>query len=329
VRYRVKDPDGLVRDSVLAITVLSGTPVIDSLRPGTTWINDDSTYTIYARDNNGTIQKWFRDLDNNGVWDDSANVNTFSAHFNSAGNKVVRVGVRDEDSTMAVATYPINVHLGMPRVWNAQGDTLFVVCPEGGADVSLHINSFDTNGTVQKYYWDFNAVNGLDTNVTPTYKTDVDSITKAIDPGTVNVGYRMAIFGKDDDGNVAGDTMWLYPDAPPPAPTFFKDSTFADTTVLKWEAIHDVHDNLKTQVQIFIRQGTNGEPNIPLFTGTLPSLDDARFGSQTVGGVPCYNYKFKCSFAGAGRWRVVLQDARGSKTMGPGFSGDPASFVAP
>ncbi len=52
---RVKDNDGLVKDSIVSITVKAGVPVIDSIAPDTVWVVDTNEYRFAVRDTNGTV----------------------------------------------------------------------------------------------------------------------------------------------------------------------------------------------------------------------------------------------------------------------------------
>jgi hypothetical protein len=328
VSVYVKDNDNLNSDTLHdTVVVRLAAPVIDSMHVlATIWINDTNTYQIFARDTNGTIVKYYFDWTNTGTWQDSGtNATILGGHFSTAGVKTIRFGVLDNDTLLTIETKQVTVHLGAPHIWNPGGDTMFVVCPANGGNIKLGISSYDSSGTIQQYYWNFFGP-PYDTIVDPQYKTTIDSVLYSVSQPAVNVAQKIAVFGKDDDGNVGGDTMWLLPDAPPLAPTFFNQGTSSDSVIFKWEKKQDAHDGLKTKLQIYIIQGTSGTPATPLFSGTLPTLDDPRLGSENVGGIQCYTYKFKCSFSGAGRWSVMLQDARGSQTLGnPSIS----SFVAP
>jgi len=56
----------------------------------------------------------------------------------------------------------------------------------------------------------------------------------------------MAVFGKDDDGNVSGDTFWLFPDARRPAPTI-NAVAGTDSVMIYWLG-KDVKDGNMTQL---------------------------------------------------------------------------------
>jgi hypothetical protein len=326
IRFRVKDPDGLVKDSVYSVTVKAGAPTVNDLRPIQTWINDDSTYTVTASDINGTILKYYYDWNNDGVWDDSSVTNSKTKAFSTSGTTTVKVGVMDDDSLIVSSQFTINVRLGMPRVWNPQGDTMFVVCPTGGGDVTLKVNSFDTNGTVVKYYWDFNSANGLDTNVTAQYKTDVDSLTFTIPPSGVNIPFKMAALAKDDDGLVAIDTFFLLPDESPPTTTTTSDAQ-AGVRKISWKN-KDAIDGVATEYKIVIKkEGSNSFDSVTVADESNPAyiVQDFKAGSLYESGTTGYEFGYTYTpTAGNGtyHYRIIARDKRGSlsRTLGdPNF----------
>jgi hypothetical protein len=303
-----KDNVGLISDTAReTFTVLLGQPSVDSIAPKTTWINDDSTYTIFAHDINGSIKRYLWDLDNNGSWDDSANTDTLTAHFTSAGTKQVRVGVRDDDTLLVVDTFPVIVRLGKPRVWNPSGDTLFVKWPSSG-DVVCKVNEFDSNGVLSMFYWDFAQGNGLDTNVAAQYKVTADSFT--YNTQFPDQPLRMAVFGKDDDGLMAGDTFYLYPDGPPAIPDTVSPSKNVSVTgsvKFIWQNV-DMHDQAATQYQILCDDKATPVASIVNYqSGT----------SFTSEGANRFSYTKSLSGAGVKFWRVLAKDSRGSVVQGP------------
>jgi hypothetical protein len=219
------------------------------------------------------------------------------------------------------------VRLAPPVLWGdgSNKDTLWVPITNGvgtSHPYTMTIHNQDTNGTIQRFYWSEDG--SFDS--TTAIKTADSNRTRTFSQLELLGGIPTWVYGRDDDGLVRGGDFIVYADSAPPAPTFFNQGTSTDSVVFKWEKKQDTHDGLKTKLQIYISQGTTSTPSTPLFSSTLPTLDDPRIGSETVGGIPCFTYKFKCPFSGAGRWSVMLQDARGSQTLGnPSIS----SFVAP
>jgi hypothetical protein len=203
------------------------------------------------------------------------------------------------------------VRSARPHVW-IEGDTLFAATEDGGGDVTIRANSYDTNGTLSKYYWDFNSVNGLDTNVTGSYKTNWDSIIYPINPTSVNVPFNMASFGKDDDGLVSGDTFWLYPDGPPPAPDTVSPPLdhYVNTAHIKlvWEGV-DFLDGTNTQFKVLM--DVNPDP--------VAVISDFKAGIQYAG-EGANRFSFTATLQGLSQgtkfWRVVARDRSGSEKEG-------------
>ncbi len=320
VRAIVKDNDGVLSDTTkMVVSVRLGAPVIDSMHiANPIWINDDNTYQVAARDTNGTIIRYYFDWTNSGTWQDSMTNNSIAAHYSTAGTKTLRYGVMDNDSNVTIATKQVVVHLGMPRVWNASGDTQFVVCPTNGGTIKFGISHYDTNGTFQQFYWNFFGP-PYDTNVAAQYKTISDSVSQSFTAPSVNVAQTLAVYGKDDDGNVAGDTIWYYPDAPPPAPTLH-DAETADSVTIYWKN-KDVHDGSLTQFRILLHD--NNEPD-SLISGDIISNWKSSYRVSDLG---IYDYMFR--FKGVHSvnlyyYQVHARDARGSVT--PSTTGHSFSF---
>jgi hypothetical protein len=319
VLFRIKDDDGQIKDSLFTVNVRSGAATIDSLQtPSTVWIKDHDTYRIFGQDTNGTIIRYYFDFGNTGSWSDSSTDGIKNLSFAIAGLKTVRIGVMDDDSIVTTASRQIQVHLGMPRVWNPQGDTMFVVCPAGGGNITMRVSHDDTNGTILQYYWAFNTVDGLDT--AHAYATGtLDSLIYPINPTAVNIAFKMAAFGKDDDGNVAGDTMWFYPDAPPPAP-IVSHITTPDSITIYWKN-KDAHDGSLTQYEILLHDGAEPDSTRP---GDIISPWKTGYRISDDSG---YDYMFRFKLEAnipkhLQYYQVLARDARGSenKSVIPTFS---------
>ncbi len=320
IRAITKDNDGLLSDtSVLQIKIRRGAPAIDSIHvPQTIWINDTNTYQISARDTNGTIIRYYYDWTNTGAWQDSSLNGSALGHFSSSGVKTIRYGAMDNDSLLTITTKQVTVHLGIPRIWNPGGETLFVVTPAVGGNINIPISSYDTNGTLKNYFWKFNAP--FDTS--SATQTGTDSIYRNynIVAPLVNSGFQMAVFGKDDDGNVSGDTMWLYPDAPPPAPVI--NAVTASDSITIYFKNKDAKDGNATQYQILVHDGS--EPD-----STLPADIQSNWKSgYRVSDDSFYDYMFKFKLPAntpkhGYYYQVHARDARGSvtsSTIGHTFS---------
>jgi hypothetical protein len=305
IRVIAKDNDGLLSDTARdTVTVRLGTPVVDSMQvPATIWINDTNTYQIVAHDTNGTIVKYYFDWTNSGTWQDSSTTGSAQGHFNAAGADSVRFGVMDNDTLLTISKKKIMVHLGVPRVWNPGGDTMFVVTPTVG-NYNLHISAFDTNGTFSQFYW--SAASPYDT--TSAIKTD-SVMSQYISTNDINLGYKMAVFGKDDDGNMAGDTFWLYPDAPPPAPTI-NAVAGTDSVTIYWLG-KDVKDGNMTQYRVLLHN--NSEPDSTMAADILSNWKSGYRLSNLLQ----FDFMLKVKVAHSVNlyyYQVQARDARGSVT---------------
>jgi hypothetical protein len=320
IRVIAKDNDGLLSDTAkLTVTVRLAAPVIDSMQvPATIWINDTNTYQIVAHDTNGTIIKYYFDWANSGAWQDSSTNGSASGHFNTPGLKTIRFGVMDNDTLLTISTKQIAVHLGASRVWIPGGDTMFVVTPAGGGNDTLRISHYDTNGTIQTFYWAMSSISGLDTSHVYA-KGSADSLVYNIPQTSVNLSFQMAVFGKDDDGNVAGDTFWLYPDAPPPAPTI-NAVAGTDSVTIYWLG-KDVKDGNMTQYRVLLHN--NGEPDSTI---TADILSNWKSGYR-VSDLPQFDFMLKVKVAHSVNlyyYQVQARDARGSVT--PSTTGHTFSY---
>ncbi|MBN1307092.1 MAG: hypothetical protein JXA18_04190, partial [Chitinispirillaceae bacterium] len=334
-RFRVMDDDKLTKDFVVTRMVRLGSPVVTSARceRDTIWVNDAYKYYVSASDTNGFIRKIYANWEGGDAAQDSlmisgnrASIDTFFTHAydTSGGAKTTRFKTIDEDTVAsAFRDTAFTVRKGAPALWGDTDDTLWVAVDEGYRDYYYKPNYRDTNGTIQKFYFGASADTGA-----ASYKGPADSAVYTVSALTIDVGDYRYIYALDDDGLLRGERFVVFPDSAPPRPASFISSTISDSTILKWEKVLDTKDGVKTQVQIFIKEGSSGEPDVPLFAEPLPTIDDPRFGEETISTLHA-TYKFKCSFSGLGRWRVVLRDARGTESIAPNTAGDPATFVAP
>ena len=310
VAVYAKDNDNLYSDTLRdTVNVRLAAPVIDSMHvPFIAWINDDSTYRVIARDTNGTVSQYYFDWTNSGAWQDSNATGIIQAHFSTSGAKTIQIGVRDDDGNVTTSTKQITVHLGAPRVWNPGGDTMFVVAPSGGGKIRLDISSMDSNGTIPNYYWDYYGPN-FDTLDGGIIKNSTPFDTLQVLPPSMNNAMKMAVFGKDDDGNVAGDTFWLFPDAPPPAPTLH-DAETVDSVTIYWKG-KDVKDGDQTQYRVLVHN--NNEPDSAIPADILSNWKSGYLASD----LSQYDYMFKFKVAHSANlyyYQVHARDARGSIT---------------
>jgi len=115
---------------------------------------------------------------------------------------------------------------------------------------------------------------------------------------------QMAVFGKDDDGNVAGDTFYLLPDSPPPTTS----QPGMPNVRLAWFGLNARDDSL-TQFAVVIDTMQSGayRDTVVNFTpansgvfGKLSGFITCTLNPQPI--VGSRNFYFK----------VIARDARGS-----------------
>lgn len=312
VRLRVQDDDGLTKDSTVTVTLLSGAPVVSGLSPLLTWINDDSSYTIAASDANGSIEQYFWDWDNDGAWDDSSASDSVTHDFGAdARLHSVRLGVRDDDGVWGFGEAQVLVRLGKPTVDMPEvsppetaivGDTVFYKVDTGDGSIQVAPVFGDSNGGLVRYYFDVSAP--LDTNNT-LCKGSEKTCSYSVVSSQVNVPFQMAVFAKDDDGLLAGDTFWVYPDGPPEAPGSFSFAPTNDSVTLIWEKTFDAHDSLDTEYRVLFDYGS-ASPSTTVMDWTKAR----NLQTTDIAGVEYFSYTFEKTDSGPAKWRVVVRDKR-------------------
>ncbi|NLG15951.1 MAG: hypothetical protein GX556_01315 [Fibrobacter sp.] len=317
---RIKDSRGLTKDSTLSITVRSGAPSVDSLDLKEIWVVDTSAFKIHSSDPNGYIVNRWIDWDINGVWDDSLTGSSSGSHFSIdtfyhswdilSGGKfaVFNVKVMDEDSVMsAVKTCSAFVRLGRPLIegnasyglpiqWKA--DTMFYVYT--GTKPTVAVDTTDTNGVIQKFYWDSYG-DGIDDS------TDTPKLPVTLPPNTTT---KFVVRGIDDDMLISkAFTFYAFADAPPPDTfkiSYRYDPSTPSSFSIRWQGLDAKDDSLTS---VLIISGLNlSELTDTITDGFEPAINftpdlgylSRTFNPQSLG----YNQEFY--------FKVVLRDARGS-----------------
>jgi hypothetical protein len=317
VRVRARDNEGLCDTAVMVVAARAGTPVVDSLtlfRPDSLFIKDQRNYRIYGRDTNSVSGlTYYYDVDNDGSWDGSSGDGNFSYAYVSSGTKTMRLGYEDEDGLVGTKTVDLNVRLGAPVLWGDSGDTLWVVIDRGaGIDYHIHVNNYDTNGVIQKFFWNESGegIGGADS-------TTVDSFPRRIGVNDVNHIIPMWIYGRDDDGlvggNVTGNGFVVFADSAPPAASIVSPTNSVpfighvdDSVTLTWYGL-DTHDSLQTQFQISIVSPSAQE------TVVQPYQAASSFSHALAGGHEEITFTYKHTYGtGVFDWKVKSLDARGS-----------------
>jgi len=308
-RFWAVDEDGVVslpKDTTF--TVRKGTPVITKTNIDTVWVNDTNSYTIPAYDTNGTIVKRSVDWDTNGVWDDSITSGEVFSHVwdTSFGGKIVayRVQVMDDDSIISTKVCRTFVRMGRPVVKAGAtygntaiqwvGDTLFFI--DRGATPSFAVDTTDSNGVIQKIYWDIARDGVNDSTAAPSWSQYL--------PQGIATPFR--VIAKDDDGlKSAPFDFYVFPDAPPDTPKVVNPplGDVATGLTIRWKN-QDAKDGTATRYQLLI--GYDGED---------PSTELVAFKTGTD--FTIVNNEFRHTFTPASTWfkiQIVAKDARGSTT---------------
>ncbi|MBD3390926.1 MAG: hypothetical protein GF418_02685 [Chitinivibrionales bacterium] len=222
-----------------SVRALDDRPVIEQFVHTTVWFNDDTAFSVSARDPNGVLSEIEVDWGDGTPAStrsvsDSAVLAQFTHKYSSWGDRTVTVTVVDDDGLSESETFEVNVKKGQPAVEiveydNSQriaGDTLYTEVDStnhGGGMISfsgvLKAAFRDPNGpdTTHKYYWDYHESDGLDT-VNIEYPggdtTHTDTVRFVSDPVAPIINCddtrQWAVFAQDDDGLMAGDTFWIH-----------------------------------------------------------------------------------------------------------------------
>jgi len=220
VRAKVMDFDGVVSDaSSLTVNVQLGAPTVDSVSVDTTgkniFVKDVRTYKVYVSDVNGTVTNIYA------AWNNGANPDTSIAvvinksgygliphayDTTFSGSRVARFWAQDEDTVRSINSKDtsITVRLGALVLFgdNPTKDTVWTVIDSGVERIyPVHINHYDTNGTILNYYW-----NG--SGATLGRPTTTDTIMRNFSAGDLVVPFNMWISGKDDDSLVRAGSSW-------------------------------------------------------------------------------------------------------------------------
>jgi hypothetical protein len=187
---------------------------------------------------------------------------------------------------------------------NPTKDTVWTVINNGyGINYNIHINSFDTNGTISRYYW---SEAGSFDSVAAT-KTNDSLYSRLIGINDVNHAFPIWIYGRDDDGLVRGRQFIAFADSAPPTPsvTF---SISAAGGLINWRG-KDGKDGNQTQYEILLKKGTTDpvEPTDIISQYTAGS----NYAAATVG---TFDFSFSFPTQGTGEYhcQVIAKDARGT-----------------
>jgi len=314
LRVLVYDNDGIqstVYDTTIMVEL--GAPEVDSISLDTVWVVDNNTYQVYGSDINGDIDSFEVSFDSGSTWIGS-NTGSVDHGYDTSqwGEQLVYTRVMDDDSVWSsVSQLPVYVRLGRPVISLADfGDSIQIVPGTGGeldtmfykweavSQTTVKINSTDTNGTLIKYYWDW------DEGFIPDDSTDISELKYGIDTNDVHL---IRAKTKDEDGLVTEELSFLvYPDAPPKAISITQDKLASVVNIL-WSG-KDVHDGDLTEYRIIISQGsTVNDVDIEVdFTEGINYESGSSYGRDFMyvfsTGVSMAEYSYK----------IVARDQRGS-----------------
>ena len=154
IRFRVYDDDGLSADTVIAITVRLGKPVIASIATDISmaqiFVDQPIKFTVNGQDTNGSIVgakvSWNNDTTAFSAMAMANGVGTLQNTFtlSQAGTKKILFRVIDNDGLSTDSVLTVSVHTGRPVVMSITPDSIIFINDAR----KFTIAAFDSNGTV-------------------------------------------------------------------------------------------------------------------------------------------------------------------------------------
>ncbi len=267
VRFRAVGNDGLIRDTILAVTIRLGRPVVTGATTDTPltriFINDPVTFTVSAFDTNGTADSM--SVDNGtgafGPWQKTVGSEySFGRTFSrtEAGPRTVRARAKDNNGFVSdTFSLPITVRLGAPVV-----DSVIIDTSKGNIFVrdlrTFTVYAHDTNGTIRTVYATWNGGSNADDSVQVNAGKSFGSLTHAYD--TALFGPRTARFWvRDNDtlvSNTFADTIMVR--LAPPVLWGDAPAATGDTT---WVIINNGYDkSYSIHINSYDTNGVNQKP---------------------------------------------------------------------
>jgi hypothetical protein len=227
----------------------------------------------------------------------------FSSSFMQS--KYIIYWVRDDDTIMSSSKdTTILVRLAPPVLWgdNPTKDTVWTIINNGyGINYNVHVNSYDTNGTINRYYW--SEAGSFDS--TTATKTNDSHYSRLIGINDVNKGFPIWIYGRDDDQLMRGRQFVAFADSAPPTPDIVAANGDGGIKIM-WSG-KDTKDGTATLYQILLKQGAS-----PTATDILQAF---KAGSTYSAGDAGYNFKLAFTSGTSGltyKYKVIAKDARGT-----------------
>jgi hypothetical protein len=212
--------------------------------------------------------------------------------------------VQDNDTlTSDTSKLAFFVRLAPPVLWGdapaATGDTCWVIINNGaGRPYPVHINHFDTNGTIVNYYWN-------EAGATLGRMTATDTIMRNFSILEMNNGLPMWIYGRDNDSLTRGGKFVMFADSVPPAPIFTVDKPTGQIRI-GWIG-KDAKDGNGTMFKILLKQGSA--------PSSSDILIDFTSGTSLSPGLNGYDFSYTFIPSGGNGtyyYQVIAKDARGS-----------------
>ena len=151
---KVTDGAGTVWTDGVDISIIQDVPTAGISGKDTAAINTPVTFTAQTSQKFGRIIRYRWD---NGIapgYDDSTG-STYTFKYQAEGTFTVKVEVMDDDSNTTAATKTITITNDKPLITGLK-DTIISI----NDSVAFTINATDSNGILQKYYWNFGDGSG-------------------------------------------------------------------------------------------------------------------------------------------------------------------------
>ena len=200
------------------------------------------------------------------------------------------------------------VRLAPPVLWGdapaATGDTTWVIINNGaGRPYPVHINHFDTNGTIVNYYWN-------EAGATLGRMTATDTIMRSFSQAEMQYPLPIWIYGRDNDSLTRGGKFIMFADSVPPAPVI--NAVTAVDSITIYFKNKDAKDGNLTQYRVLMHDGSEPDSTRP-----ADILSDWKSGYRIADNSPTFDFmiKFKLTANTPQHlyyYQVHARDARGS-----------------
>jgi len=324
IRAFVKDDDGIISDtSSLAVNVLLGAPIVDSVRVDTAgsnlFVRDNRRYRVYCSDVNGGIKKIYAAWNGGATPDDSLAVNLAGNGFGDIyhaydtsqwGPRTLRFWAKDDDTVQSnPKDSAVFIRLAPPVVWGdgVNKDTLFIIVNNDYGDYYYHPHYADTNGVIDTFYF------GQTANMLTASKGKADSAIYNVSDLTVNKGSARYVWIKDNDGLIRSGRFVVFADSAPRPITATSDAITGGRK-FSWSGL-DAVDSLATMYRILVKKGSQlaaGDTTASFIAKDWTQGDDPSFGYNSADVFP-----FKWTYtptqgSGAYYFQIIARDKRGS-----------------